>query len=331
MKRFVIAAISGVGVGVACAFAGPLNKGRVDAEAKWVVHADLDAVMASRTGRFIAAHKAEMDLGPLEEFKKKTGLDAFRDIHGVTVYGTTESPDEAVAIIHGNDKVESAVNALMAGDETVAKVELGGRAVFRWTEDGSDRYGYLKRGDGNSHMFVVSKASSQLERALKVMDGGGASMATVKDGPMASLPRRGAMVYVVMRDLDSAAAFGPKILRTAKNARAELGEDEEGLYGELRITAGEAEDAKNIADFGRGLIALGKMASQGDPELKDLVQVMEGIKLEAKGTELMASFRIGNELLDAALLELKDQAKDGGAATEKVSKKERVKEEKPRR
>jgi hypothetical protein len=321
MKRFVIAAISGVGVGVACALAGPLNKGRVDAEAKWVVHADLEAVMASRTGRFIALHKAEMDLGPLEDFKKKTGLDAFTDIRDVTVYGMTGSPEEAVAIINGNEKVEAAVDALMKEDETVSKVELGGRTVYRWTEDGSDRYGYLKRGDGESRMFVVSKAAPQLERALSVMDGGTASLVKINEGAMAHTPRRGAMVYVAMRDLDAAAHHAPKILRTAKEGRAEIGEDAEGLYGELKLTTGLEEDARNIADFGRGLLALGKMASQSDPELKDLAQIMDGVKLEATGTELLASFRIGKDLLDAALAELKAHTQDEGVTIEKTSKK----------
>jgi hypothetical protein len=324
MKRSLMIAMSGVGLAVACAIAGPLDKTRVDATAKWLVHADVEAVMASRAGRFIAEHRAEFDLEPIEEFRKKTGVDAFKDIKDVTVYGTTDSPDEAVAVIHGTAKLEAAVDALMGEDKTVEKVQLGGRAVYKWVEDGTARFGYLKVVGGEGRAFLVSQKADHLERALKVMDGGEASLATVKAGPLAGSPRKGAMVYLAVSELGAVGEDAPKVLQNAKEVRAEFGEDEGGLYGELKLKAGAAEDVRNMADFGRGLLALGRMASSGDPELKDFAKVIDGVKIDVSGTELTASFRIGKELLDAALSEIKDhQKREAQPAIEKTSKEEK--------
>lgn len=330
MKRACMIAVAGVGMGVAAALAGPLDKTRVDAKAKWFVHADVEAVMASRAGRFIAEHRAEFDLDPIEDFKKKTGVDAFTDIKDVTVYGITDSPDEAVAVIHGTAKLESAVAALMGEDKTVEKVQLGGRAVYKWVEDGTERYGYLKEVAGGGRAFLVSQRAEHLERALKVMDGGEASLAKVKEGPLAGSPRKGAMVYLAVSELGAVGKGGgaPKVLQTAKDLRAELGEDEGGLYGEMKLNAGEVADVRNMADFGRGLLALGRMAAAGDPELKDFAKVIDGVKIDVSGTELTASFRIGKELMEAALAEIRDHNGRGlgrgeGPAIEKTSKEEK--------
>lgn len=314
-----------MGAFVAGAVAGPLDKAKVGAGAKWVVHVDVEAAMKSTTGKFVAEHRAALDLEPIEEFKKKSGLDAFKDIKDVTVYGTTDVMDQAVALVRGTKAVEAAVEKLMAEDKTVERTESDGKTVYSWTEDGSKRFGQLRK-QGEDRVFVVSQGREVLVGALSVLDGGSPSVAGQKEGVMSHAPREGAIVYIAARGFDGVAPKSmPKVLRSAREATGEFGEDAAGMYGDLWIKADAADDVKDIAEFARGMLATGRMATKGDDELKEIHEVLKGIAIEAKGDVLTASIRISKELLTSALDDLKTELEQEKPkpAIEKTSKEEK--------
>ena len=129
------------------------------------------------------------------------------------------------------------------------------------------------------------------------------------------------MVYAAVSDLGHAAEHAPKVMKSAESVRLDLGEDAAGLYGEVKLRAGSEQDVRNMADFGKGLVALGRMAVAGEDDLKDLAKVMDGVTIDASGLELTASFRIGRDLLNAALDEVKSHHDKGSKpAIEKTSK-----------
>lgn len=306
-----------------CAWAGPLDKSRVDAGARWLVHVDVESVMRSGTGAFLAAHQTEVSLGPLEEFKARTGLDVFRDIFDVTVYGTTSSSEDAVAIVRGSIRLEEAVDNVMKAMKGVERTRVGTRDGFTWTENGTARFGCLVNiGAEASRAFVVSRDPDRLERALRVMDGLESSLHHATDGALSASPRSGSHVFIVAADLSLAAPQTPKLLRGAKDLRFDVGEDAQGMFSEVTLRTETVDDAQNIVDFGRGLLAVGRMACTGDSNLKGVLKVIDGVKLEAAGSAVRASVVIDQGLLQSALDDVKSEFQSQrtlGPAIEKTS------------
>lgn len=319
----------GVGVCVSVAAAGPLEKGRVDKAAAWVVHVDVEGAVKSTAGKFVVEHRKSLDLEPLDEFKKHTGLDVFTDIKDVTVYGLTAEFDRGVALVRGTGAFEAAMQRLAAEEKSVERVEVGGRQLISWKEGGTKRYGFMKA-DGDAKLLVVAQHVESLEGAIKVLEGKAESGAQEKVGVFAKTPRRGTIVFFAATAVDTMAgeeAF--KMLKSAREIRAELGEDRDGMYAAVQVVAAGPDDIQDIAGLANGMISVGKMAMRGEPEMKDMLEVLQGIKIEAKGNVLSGSARISKELLTAALEDARAeiekekrgaeavQVKDGGKAEQK--------------
>lgn len=312
-----------LGVVAAGAWAGPLDKGRLDAGTRWVVHIDVEAAMRSTAGKFISEPSTVVNLGPLEEFKARTGLDVFRDILDVTVYGMTDASDDAVAIIRGRAKLEPAVEEVMKELPEVERKTIGGRAGFRWIEDGVARFGCIvgSTPDGPRD-FVVAREVARLEQAIQVLSQTAPSLQGAENKTIVLDPKPGSIVFVVAADLSKAMAHAPKVLRGASNFRMDVGEDGDGMYAEATLGTATETEAETIVDFGRGMLAIGRLACAGESDLKGLSQVIDGVKIETDGPRLKAFIRVGRDVLEAALADVKSEvqaAKKQEPAIEKTS------------
>jgi len=61
------------GLGAMSALAGPLNKAWVAADAKWVVHIDVEAAMGSLWAICIAEHQGELDIKRSRSSRSRPG------------------------------------------------------------------------------------------------------------------------------------------------------------------------------------------------------------------------------------------------------------------
>ena len=116
------------------ATAGPLNKDWVAADAQWVIHVDVAALLDSTIGSFLLEHGEQfaLDLDDLDDFKRETGLDPRTDLKSVTLYGSGDEPGEdGVIVAVTNDQVDEAIELLLDNDEVpIRKREMGGRTIY---------------------------------------------------------------------------------------------------------------------------------------------------------------------------------------------------------
>ena len=311
------------GVAGSAALAGPLNKAWVAADAKWVVHVDVEAAMGSTIGKCVVEHQSELNLEPLNQFNKYTGLDAFKDIKGITLYSQSIEADGGVVVVVGTAKIEESVNRLAAQDKTMHKVEMDGRVVYRWSENKVEKFGCLRTTGEGERMLIVCGTQPELDSALAVVEGKVETAAKVAEGSLSATPRGGSMVFVAVRGLDEGGTRtkGPKILRTAREFNADIGEDSEGLYGDMKLKAATAKDAKTTADYLQGMLAVGKMMVGGDPETKQLSELMDSVSFAANESELSAKFRVKHEQLTALVEEVKAERMKGPAVVPVSDKK----------
>ena len=314
----------------ALALAGPLNKAWVAADAKWVVHVDVEAAMGSTFGKCMVEHQKDLDLEPLAQFNKFTGLDAFKDIKGVTLYSPSLIADGGVVVVVGTANIEASVKRLAEQDKTVHKLESNGGMLYRWSEHGVEKFGCLRNTGASDRMLIVCGTRAELDSAIGVVDGSAETAVKIEEGSFAAKPGAGSMVFVAVRGIEAGAkgSKGPKVLRTAREFNADIGENAEGMYGDMKLKAATAADAKNTADSLRGILAFAKMAVGDDPETKQLATMMESVSVEAREAELTAKFRVKHEQLTALVDEVRAERVKSAASDAKIEKTSREKPKK---
>ncbi len=83
--------------------AGELAPVEVPSSAEWLLHADLDAMRASETGKAIFAEIESKHGGQLRSFKRMFSIHPVTDLRDVTLYGDGKK-DHAVALIDGTQR-----------------------------------------------------------------------------------------------------------------------------------------------------------------------------------------------------------------------------------
>ena len=101
MKRFA-STFAALALFAAVGQAAPLDSKNVAADAKWVVHVDVDAVRDSHVVKkaFETCPLLKNDSGKhFDMIRDKIGVDLRKDLHGITLYGRDTDKTHGVAIV----------------------------------------------------------------------------------------------------------------------------------------------------------------------------------------------------------------------------------------
>jgi hypothetical protein len=309
-------------------FAGPLHKAWVAPDAAWIVHVDMDAMRSSTLGSFVTEHRKDLELEGLDEFKKEVGIDPLADIKGVTVYGSSPTPGECVAIVTATSAIDTALAKLGEKERGLKTISEGAYTLYTWTEHGTERFGYVRPGEKPDERIVIAAVEKpRLLEAIKRLEAPGEAPA---QGAIMATPKAGSVLFVsatAMKGLPDTSMM----LQKVQGLRFDCGEASGEVFAELHITAGSSEDATNLLQAAQGGLAIARMCAGSDPDLKDLVKASEKLKLSSDEKTVKASLRCSSsdlkDLLGSALqaekAEKKTPPKGEGApaATPKPKKK----------
>ncbi|MCF7732376.1 MAG: hypothetical protein K9N23_11840 [Akkermansiaceae bacterium] len=114
--------------------AGELVPAQVPASAKWLLHANFDAMRASETGKAVFV-RIEADHGAkLRAFKRMFPIHLLNDVHGVTLCGDGK-PDHAVVLIHGGFDRPHIEDVMKAAD-ACSEAAYEGMTILTWKDKG---------------------------------------------------------------------------------------------------------------------------------------------------------------------------------------------------
>jgi len=123
--------------------AGPLDKGQVPADAKWVLHADLEGFLASKVGSAVLeeARKQGLDVA-LGAVQAMFGFDPTKDLMSEALFGAGFKESQAVVLIHAKVDHEK-ILAITKANPGFGESNYGEHVVYRWREKakGSDDAG----------------------------------------------------------------------------------------------------------------------------------------------------------------------------------------------
>jgi len=268
----VLAVFAGVGQ------AAPLETKNVAADAKWVLHVDVDAVRDSLIVKkaFETCPMLKDSGKHFDMIRDKAGVDLRKDLHGVTVYGSDADRTHAVAIVFStvNDKL-LLDKAQHATDHKVTK--HGEIEIHSWTQKRGEKSHPAAGAFYKADVLVFAASVQGVAAAIDVLDGKTPGITDPKS-PLAGRYPTGATVVI------RASAIPPQsrcpILKQTESLRIAIGENDGKSFYRARLVMKSPEAASQVSAITEGLKAIVALNFSGDAEVMKLV---DGLKTTIDG------------------------------------------------
>lgn len=264
--------------GLVAAPADPLNRAQVPADARWVVHLDVDALRASQIGtnllQGIVADEAA-------KVKAKASLDLpgiVRGTRALTIYGAdyeSGSQGKGILLWQGVAEIEQIANAYLIQQAEAAK--SGGSEIKRVQEKpfpvyaiGDDIHAAVRPGTG----LILGRSVDQIETAVKVLEGKANSLSgstAFNNFPSLS----GNILFLAFTDAFGKDANIPaqaNVLKLTNGGRLAISEVAGRVEIQLILNARDEEATANIQQVVQGILALATLTQSENPELQDLIR-----------------------------------------------------------
>jgi hypothetical protein len=300
-------------------FAGPFDPAKVAADAKWVIHLDVDAFRKTAVGRHITEKVLKPKLENNEQIKKLNLSLNLDNISGLTAYGPEfDKNGEGVLVLSTSADVKKDLDTLVgmaavSGNENkdVAMLQEKPFALYSFKDQV-----FLAPNVGKS--VLVAKSRDQLELAREVVLGKKDNLTkatTLRDYP--AMPDR-AFFVAMAEGFNDAAEIPPQaqVLRETKGGRVVLGETDENLFLNVVFKTKDEQASTKIQQVLQGLVALVSL-SQPDKEITDLAS---GSRISSAGKTVSVDLKF-----PAARAIQKFEEKHGDKAEHKAPKRVREK------
>jgi hypothetical protein len=239
-------------------FAGEMVPAQIPSSAKWMLHADLDAMRASETGKKIFTRIEDEHGAKLRAFKRMFSIHPLTDLHGVTLYGDGK-PEHAVVLIDGTFDREHMEDVVKAADD-YKESSHAGFTVHNWDDKGKDQHAAF----ASDRLLVFSHQADLLKDALDVLKANAPASADPFFTAEGGKPLLAASAKLSEIDMPADAA---RLVRMAKSLR--LAANENG--GRFLLRAGaDTADAKDAERLRRMLDGVVAFAQAGDAKLDGL-------------------------------------------------------------
>lgn len=271
--------------------AEPLDPKQVPADAKWVLHVDMDAVRQSKVWGMVLG-RANREAGgqlqqKLDAAATLLGSRFPEDLHGVTLLGRGFTEESGVMLVHANmDRQKLA--ALVKLNPGYATSAYGDHEISKWTDEkkGHTMYGSF----AGDRRLVLGRSQEQVQAALDVLDGKGKALAA--ESLLASAGKgAGAMIYLAgdtLAELQKKQGASP-ILAQVNSAWLTIMEGDADLVVKGSVNAKSAEAAKQMQATLDGIKALVMLSGTGEaaePKAKFAAEALQRAALSLSGSTL---------------------------------------------
>ncbi len=315
----------------AIALAADSKAPRIVPDADWVAFIDVEGLMNSSLVKFLMENGGDMgfEINDLAEVKEQFGVDPLTDIRDISISGsgdpeqgqfvaiaqTTPAIDDLLAQLTGaGGGGDAGVNGddgevAAEGMPDIEALQIDGQQVYIASDGDVKTYFHVRQGPtSNDRLVVVSMDKDWMARGLKVA-GGKANAVDSKVKPAA-----GAFLFAAVTKLDwlDISENDQPASAIAKNARGlvvNFGEQGEDTFFDLRVATANPEDAQNISDIAQGLLALGRLAAQHEPDMQPLLAPMRSLSLKSDGAAVSLNFKHNTQ----GLIDLLNAAAESGA------------------
>jgi len=274
---------------VSTAAAAPLEVKQVSAEAKQVVHVDVDAMrnslLVQRAYDAVTQRwpDAQSRFDDVTDLVNHLGIELERDLHGVTFYSLEVGKPEGVLLV---DAVVDQQALLEKADQAPdhEKTTYGKYELHSWTDAKGKRHEHPMVGTlARPSLLVFAPTVDQVKAALDVLDGKSPSLAG-KESPLTAKVPEGTMLLVRVVGLAGAhLPWKSPVVTECESLSLLIGENDGkvSLAGKLAAKTKEtADQIKAIVDGGR---ATAELRAANDAEV---VKLLKAVKVELADTTM---------------------------------------------
>ena len=308
--------------------AAPLEASHVAADAKWLIHVDLDAAHQSKVLDNIREHILEHDWAKkgLAKLKDDLNLDPHADLHGLTMYGNSVKPKQhaGVLIVYGKLDKDKIVGSLKSKPDFKETTE-GSNTLYSWTEEhGKDHKHPVVASFPKDDMVVVAADASEVKSALAVI-GGGAGLPS--GSPLLSELPKGTIFQLAVAGVNSADLPDkvPPIVKQFEQIHVAIGENDGNSFDHTKLDMASEETAQQIGKIVEGYRAFGQLMEKSMPNAPRLI---DAVKVSTSGKTVSIDWQASTDDVIKAADFIRAQIKEHGAEMKKLRDrlKERAKE-----
>jgi hypothetical protein len=255
--------------------ASPLPTQQIAADAKWVVHLDVEQFLKGKIGTHLLKNVVEPQVAaPKEQLKSQLGFDLdWNKIESVTAYGSGYQPDQdttGVILIRSRLDLKGALDAALTKEVPGMNVRKTGdaeRAIYSLNEGAFAVF-------ESSGTLLISKYKEALDRAGSVLRGSSPNLtgtSTLSGYPDAA---SGFFLIALADGFSQHAELPPTaaILKQAVGAQVVLGETGDRLRLAVNVKAATADAARQIQQVAQGLLALASLNAAQNADFKVLTE-----------------------------------------------------------
>jgi hypothetical protein len=294
------------------AFAGPIQRQEVAADAKWLLHFDVDKLRSTPEGDYLVKELADRILDePKAALKREADFDLdFTKANSITAYGDYSS--NAVLLVKTDLDIEKLVDAALAQMVKSNNI-LSWPVVDKSVRDGILTYTFPDHASlwiRPDKIVLFSKLASSTEKANDVLAGRSANLTSsptfsdFPDGQKTFFFFGAAEGFNSFPDLNPPTGTNnpkAKILKLTESGRVVIGQDADQVFVNFALKAKTPQVVTQMQQVIQGMIALASLtASEND----DVQLLTDSAKVSATGNIVSLNL---NFPADKALLILSTQ------------------------
>ncbi|MBK7997745.1 MAG: hypothetical protein IPK15_03165 [Verrucomicrobia bacterium] len=294
------------------AVAGQLQPTHVSDNAKWVAHLDVAKLITTELGGYLGRTFMDKKLAKPTRDLEQWGIDFdWRDIEGITVYGTSfsKNPDtEAVVVIKSSFNFTEAIEIVIdriaeygGDDRPIQKVQSEPFAIY-------SAKGEVFGTPFGKELFLLSKSKAELEKARSVLDGKLANITKSKNFPGVGAAEGGFLVAAIADGFQTVANLPPQVrgLKNAESGQINAGEKADKVFVKLSVNTRDNESATQMQQVLQGLLALAALSQE---ENKDLALLVHGAKVSGTDRTVTVNLEVPSETVIAKVSEKQPKRK----------------------
>jgi hypothetical protein len=279
----------------------PLKCADVGAKPARLLHIDFDAMRETYLGKYslYQLDKPEMHSN-MVAFQSIFSFDLRRQLHGMTIYTASATPNDWVVITYADFEPAHLVKLITGGAAALA-ITNNRHVIYSWIDknknsgdpDGARNYAAILDG-----RIIAGNARRSVIDALAVVDGNAPSFSPREAATEFDTPGATNFVLASARNLDfleSDSAVG--LVKLSKWVKMKASESDEVLKATLTVDAGDGQTARQMSVVAQGLIVWLALQRENPSAAK----LAGGMKVQAEATGFRVEMSVPSADAMAAL------------------------------
>ena len=275
-----------------------LRRDRLPADVDFVVHVDIESFKSTQLWKHISEHSQDLDIDidELDEVKEELGIDPLTDVKSVTLYKIESEEDPTVVLLSSNSKVDEAI-LKHKNEHGYKRIVSSGIELHSWADDDDEderMFAYV-HAVGEDRVVVLASNEQSAVRAARVLRGEDPNHSSA--GTLLTLaPAKGSFMYFAATEIPHLDELKPasQVFGLAQGIQVDFGEAGGLLQAHMGMMTRSQKDAIDVSNVINGLISIARLA--GD-EMGDAIELLTGIRLSTRGTEVTLDFEFGVDRL----------------------------------